>query len=470
MLILVANFDRPEMANYHTTEQIVQMLNSSLEEDRNSIEIRPLEQFIDRAEEAIRVGDSAKATIIIWGWIDKTGEKSLLNANFQVLNKPKDLPPLQEGSDHLQKFDLEYLDSLQLQEELSNQMAYLSLFTIGMAHYAHEDWVGAIKRFDKALNIGQFQQLNPGLNKGYIYYYRGRAYTAKGAYDNAFDDYTSAVTANPQLAEAYNGLGVVSNLRQDCDQSEAYFKRALDLNPQYAEAYYNRGSIYYDQGTYDKAIDDFDQAIKYRSDYIEAINKRASAYSSRGETQQAKNQYQTLINTYDEQIASGVEDLAESFHKRGNAYQDKGDYENAIRDYKLAIQQRPDFWQAYNDLGHAYYKSHDYENALASYQKVIELQPNYAGGYYDRGKVKRSQNDYDGALADFNLANAHDEKFKTSYYARAEIYKSRKQYDLAVAEYKKVLSFMKPCDAKWNVYNGLGDIYYEAGDYDLSLE
>ena len=78
---------------------------------------------------------------------------------------------------------------------------------------------------------------------------RGNAYTGKGEYDRAIQDY---------------------------DQS-------IKLNPNYARAFNNRGVAYQKKGEYDRAIKDFDESIRLKPDYDNAFANRAEAYLNKGE-------------------------------------------------------------------------------------------------------------------------------------------------------------------------------------------
>ena len=68
---------------------------------------------------------------------------------------------------------------------------------------------------------------------------RGNAYTTKGEYDRAVQDY---------------------------DES-------IKLNPNYARAFNNRGVAYQKKGEYDRAIKDFDECIKLRSQLCQRVRQ-----------------------------------------------------------------------------------------------------------------------------------------------------------------------------------------------------
>jgi tetratricopeptide (TPR) repeat protein len=57
------------------------------------------------------------------------------------------------------------------------------------------------------------------------------------------------------------------------------YTTALSLNPQYAEAYNNRAYVYMRQQNYGPALQDLDQALRLRPDYIHALMNRADIHN-----------------------------------------------------------------------------------------------------------------------------------------------------------------------------------------------
>src|SRR5262249_51609024 len=123
-------------------------------------------------------GKNRKATIVLWGWYRIPGEVVRLSVRFEVLNPPKGFPKLgQAASGHIQQAPIADLTSGNLQLRLRNEMAYLSLFVLGMARRAAGDAEGAIARFSDTL--GQTIEPSSSLNHSLVYFYRGTTYLFK---------------------------------------------------------------------------------------------------------------------------------------------------------------------------------------------------------------------------------------------------------------------------------------------------
>ena len=391
VVILVADFDGPEPGDYRVTKTVWEQMELALEK-YDDVQLERLERTFDTSSDARVEGKRRKASIVIWGWYGATEEVIPLSVHFEVLRPPKYMPELgPEIRGQVQTMAVAELESFTLQTNLSAEMAYLSLFTVGMARYAAGDWDGAIARFTDALN--QTAEPVPALDQSTVHFYRGTAYYSKDDYDHAIADYDQAIQLQPDNAKAYNNRGLAYAYKGDYDRAIADYDRAIQLRPDHAKAYNNRGLAYYDKGDYDRAIADYTQAIQVRPDDAGAYNNRGVAYAAKG-------YYDRAIADHDQAIQLRPE-YAKAYYDRGVTYADKGDYDRAIADYTRAIQLRPDLAEAYYGRGLAYYDKGDYYSAIADYTQAIQVQPDYADAYYGRGLAYKSTGEKDEAIADF---------------------------------------------------------------------
>jgi tetratricopeptide (TPR) repeat protein len=337
VIILVANFDEPEPQKYRVTKTVWERLNLALEK-YGDVQLERVEQVFEQSSDASAEGEKRKATIVIWGWYGLPGETVPLSVHFEVLRPPKYMPELgPEAKGKVRKKAVAELESFNLQTHLSEEMIYLSLFTVGMARYAAEDWDGAIASFSDALD--QTAESVLALSQSIVHFYRGGAYYYKGDYDRAIADYDQAIKLKPDLAGAYYNRGVTyADKKDDYDRAIADFSQAIKLQPDLADAYNNRGAAYADKDDYDSAIADYDQAVKLKPDYAEAYYNRGSAYYFNGDLDRA-------ITDYDQAIKVKP-NYANPYYGRGVAYAQKGDKEKAIADFKRFLELSKDpYWR-----------------------------------------------------------------------------------------------------------------------------
>ncbi|MFB0535167.1 MAG: tetratricopeptide repeat protein [Anaerolineae bacterium] len=369
VILLVANFDGPEPEKYRVTETVLARLRAALE-PYDDVKVEALGRVIKESEvdketgkmgiaAARAKGEKRKAAIVIWGWYGVTAEAVPLSVHFEVLRSPEYMPALgPEAKGQVRIKAVAELESFTLQTYLSAEMAYLSLFTVGMVRYAAQDWDGAIARLSNALS--QTVEPVPALDQSTVYFYRGLAYYCKGDYDRAIADYDQTIRLQPNCdACAYNNRGNAYADKGDLDRAIADYDQAIQLQPDLAAAYNNRGTAYGQKGDYDRAIADFDWAIKLQPD------------------------------------------LAEAYNNRGLTYRRKGEIDRAIADYDQAIQLQPDYADAHFNRGLAYADDGDNDHAIADFTKAIKLEPDDAGAYYNRGLTYKQNGQENKAIADF---------------------------------------------------------------------
>jgi tetratricopeptide (TPR) repeat protein len=437
IIVLVADFDSPDSKTSGMTEKVISQLRQATGK-YSDVKIQSLKKSIteqEGSEVARNEGEKRKATIVIWGWLRNTGTVVPHSVHFEVLRPPKELPELgQTAKGQVQQAVTADLKSFTLQTRLSNEMSYLSLFTVGMTRYAAADWDGAITRFSDA--IEQVNKPITALDQSIVYLYRGISYGYKGDYDQAITDFNQAIKLRPDFAAAYSGRGVSYSYKGDYDQAITDFNQAIKLRPDFAAAYNNRGNVYRDKGDYEQAITDFNQAIKLRSDFAEAYNNRGTAYSYQGDYDQAITDFNQAIKL--------KPDYANAYYNRGAIYRgDKGDYEQAITDFNQAIKLRPNFAEAYHDRGNIYRDKGDYEQAITDFNQAIKLKPDYANAYGNRGAAYGMQGDYDQAITDFNQVIKFNPNDGLAYLNRGKAFRQQGHKDKAVADFQKALKLAK---------------------------
>ncbi|XP_070705703.1 tetratricopeptide repeat protein 32 [Pempheris klunzingeri] len=72
------------------------------------------------------------------------------------------------------------------------------------------------------------------------------------------------------LATAYNNRGQIKYLRVDFDEAVEDYTSAIQTDDQFETPFYNRGLIHYRLGFFDDAKSDFQQALKLNPDFEDA--------------------------------------------------------------------------------------------------------------------------------------------------------------------------------------------------------
>jgi Flp pilus assembly protein TadD len=172
---------------------------------------------------------------------------------------------------------------------------------------------------------------------------------------------------NQQIVEAFNHFekGLKEGNQKDYKDAITDYTEAIRAEPNYADAYASRGWSYLELGLYEKAIMDLSEAIRLKPD-------NPDVYLDRGNANFNLKQYESAISDYTEVIRLKP-DYAEAYQGLGSAYLRVKQYERAITDYTEAIRLKPDLGAVYYDRGYAYHMLGNDKAANADLKKSKKL-------------------------------------------------------------------------------------------------
>jgi len=323
---------------------------------------------------------------------------------------------------------------------------YLALGSVCMAA---RDYDCAIGNYSKAIKA------KPDYAEAYSA--RGLAYVEKEKYDEASADCNNAIRLNPDLAEAYLCRGRVTNYHENFDQSFKDCDKALELKSEYAEGYACRGVAAYGKENLAQALQDCNKAISLKPDFARAYNCRGIVYVSKDD------RFDEAIAEFDRAIAIEP-DFARAYTNRGFAYYKKNNIKRAFDDWNKAIELKSDP-VAYRNLGWYYTEKGDYEKAFSACDKAVKLRLDYGHGYECRARVYLRQNNYDKAIEDYSRV-IEIKPEASAYYGRAEAHFSKKEYSQAIADFSNGIK-LKPTAA---AYVARANAHFNLEQYDQSIE
>ena len=110
----------------------------------------------------------------------------------------------------------------------------------------------AIVRYNQILSQAPLQEQE----RAELLYQRGMLYDSVGLAGLARYDFNQALKLKPDMAEAYNSIGIHYTQQQEFIQAYEAFDSSLDINPEFEFAFLNRGIALYYGGRPDLAVRD----------------------------------------------------------------------------------------------------------------------------------------------------------------------------------------------------------------------
>ena len=230
-------------------------------------------------------------------------------------------------------------------------------FNRGVARYQQGDLEGAIREFDRAIDLAT--SLSPG------------------SYDA-----NQIGAISPEPAVIHYNRGVARYDLRDWDGAIADLDVALWLNPLHVMAWIKRGNTRFNKGYLDEAINDYGQAIRLDPRSTLAWNNRGLAWQNKGKLDAALSDYTRALEL-DPLLSAALNNRAGIKH-------DRGDLRGALKDYNRAIEIDPKLAQLYCNRGVTRKALGDLKGALADYNEAIRLKPDFSLAYFNRSAAWRA--------------------------------------------------------------------------------
>lgn len=202
-----------------------------------------------------------------------------------------------------------------------------------------------------------------------VLYRLGNLYFYVQDYKKAFEYINKAIDIDPFYAEAYFTKALVYREIKDTTRAIRQLQIATEREPDYYDAYMLLGDLF-SQKNDSIAIDYYNNALQIIPNSYEAHYGKAMFYQQSNQPRKAIKRYQTMVDSLNRNKNMLYYNIAYVYMQHLN------DYNQAISYYDSAIQQTPDFAEAYLNKGYCFEQLRQYQKARQMYTKVLEMQPN----------------------------------------------------------------------------------------------
>jgi tetratricopeptide (TPR) repeat protein len=186
-----------------------------------------------------------------------------------------------------------------------------------------------------------------------------------GDLERAAENFGAAVQLKPADRRFTFSLANVRQLQGLTAEAIRLYRRTLEIDPDCAEAYYNLGVISLEAGRFESAVENFQNAIALFPDFPQAHNNLGAAFRALGRVKSAAKSFATA-NQLDA-------NFAEAHFNLGRLRFAEGAGDAARSHFLNALALKPDNREALHHLGLIHHFKGDLDAAEECYRHIVEL-------------------------------------------------------------------------------------------------
>ena len=120
---------------------------------------------------------------------------------------------------------------------------------------------------------------------------------------------------------------------------------------------------------------------------------------------------------------------------------DKASHARALQAYLKAIEQDPDFTDAYVNVGTIYYNQGNLAETQRYYGLALAVEPHHSRAHFNLGNVLDERDCREESVRSYRQALNSDPNFSAAHFNLAAVYEKLGQWDLAADHWKRYLQF-----------------------------
>ena len=207
------------------------------------------------------------------------------------------------------------------------------------------------------------------------------SFYSNGQFQEAIDKIKSLNDKYPNEPLLFNLIGACYKELGQLEGAAKMFETAISINPEYAEAHFNLGVIQQDFGRLEEAVGSYTKAIVINPKYPEAHNNLGTSLYELGKLQKS-------IESLEWAVAY-KHDFSEAHNNLGRSLNDYGRVSNAIKSFEQALIHNPRYANAYFNLALSLKDIGDKTGFLKNIEKTLEIRPEWGAANYHLSQVKK---------------------------------------------------------------------------------
>lgn len=219
----------------------------------------------------------------------------------------------------------------------------------------------------------------------------------------------------------------------DVMSAQKHFKFVIEKQPKNVAALVALATTYAQQGDNEKAFYFTNEALRINKKYRDAYILKGSIYLSLGNTKLAKSSYQTAIDQ--------DPDFFEAYVKLGLIYQAEND-PLCIEYFTTASQVRPNNIEVLYNLAYAYQEFNRIPEAQQTYREMLKKDPSFTPPLFQLGWIKQNiQSDVDSAVYFYNKTLQKEPRYVEAWHNLGLINEIQGEKYKAIQYYRKALKY-----------------------------
>lgn len=287
----------------------------------------------------------------------------------------------------------------------------------------------------------------------------------QGLLTQARHQYEQLLREQPEHADAWHLLGVLSLQEQNAPQALAQIDRALALQPRHAAALANRGMVLMALQQSDDAVRSYQASLQWRPGHVETLVNLGIAQQSRHDHEAALGSYQQAlrlqpghgkailnlgvslaalgrlteaVSCYDRVLAHDPQHLT-ALGNRALAHCQLGAHDRALADCERVLAQDPEQVSALRQKAHALQGLRQPLEALRCCEQALRLAPDDPATLHHRGVLLQALGQSDAAMQSYAQALAHKPDHAEALNNLGTVLAEQKRWPEAVQRYRQAL-------------------------------
>lgn len=268
----------------------------------------------------------------------------------------------------------------------------------------------------------------------------GNMLLKKYNYNKALEDGAKAYRLEPKNLEARMLYAMALNNRAsrtttDVETAQGHFAYIIRKEPKNLAALVALATTYAQQGDNENAFKFINDALRIDVKYRDAYVLKGSIYLSLGNVALAKSSYQTAIDQDPE--------FYEAYTRLGLIYQDEKD-KLCIEYFITAAELKPNSIETLYHLAYAYQEFDEDEKALEVYRKMEKKDKSFTPSLFQQGWIKQfHQNQPDSAIIFYNECLQREPRYVEAWHNLGLIYETKGEKYEAIKYYKRAVKYDK---------------------------